>query len=97
MLSKTKIKCKIPIEQNIKKTVDINSYTKDKLTLDIDYANKTIDKIKKSILNHEIELKEKEQKLQDVTDDLTKWFYYNTLLNYLFDNNLIILTHYDIL
>ena len=27
----------------------------------------------KSILNHEIELKEKEQKLQDIKNDLSNW------------------------
>ena len=82
MISKTKIKtkCKTPIEQ-IKSVdtitsripININSYTKDKLTLDIEHANKTIDKMTKSILNHEIELKEKEQKLQDIKNDLSNW------------------------
>ena len=61
------------------KIIDINTYTKEKLTIDIIKTEKNIAKLEKIILNHDNELKLKENELEELKIELTQL---NDLKNY---------------
>jgi hypothetical protein len=68
------IKLKQLIKENeVKSTkvIDINTYTKDKLNIDISKCEKNITKLEKIILNHDQELKLKETELEELKVELT--------------------------
>jgi xylose isomerase len=54
------------------KVIDINTYTKEKLTIDIIKTEKNIAKLQKVILNHDQELKLKETELEELKVELTQ-------------------------
>ena len=54
------------------KEISINSYTKKKLGIDITKIEKAIVEIKKTILNHDEELKLKEKELIELELELTQ-------------------------
>ena len=54
------------------KEMDINTYTKEKLNIDTAKIEKSIEKLKKLILNHDEELKLKEKELIELQLELTK-------------------------
>ena len=53
------------------KVIDINTYTKDKLAIDITKTEKAIVKLEKLILNHDEELQFKKQELEELKVELT--------------------------
>ena len=53
------------------KVIDINTYTKEKLAIDITKTEKAIAKLEKIILNHDDELKSKQNELQELKIELT--------------------------
>ncbi len=53
------------------KVIDINTYTKEKLDIDIAKTEKNIAKLEKIILNHDQELKLKETELEELKVELT--------------------------
>ena len=61
------------------KIIDINTYTKEKLTIDIIKTEKNIAKLEKVILNHDHELKLKENELEELKVELSQL---NDLKNY---------------
>jgi hypothetical protein len=61
------------------KVIDINTYTKEKLDIDIVKTEKNIAKLEKVILNHDNELKLKENELEELKIELTQL---NDLKNY---------------
>jgi len=61
------------------KVIDINTYTKEKLTIDIIKTEKNIEKVEKIILNHDDELKLKQNELNELKVELTQL---NDLKNY---------------
>ena len=61
------------------KVIDINTYTKEKLAIDISKTEKNITKLEKIILNHDQELKLKETELEVLKVELTQL---NDLTNY---------------
>ena len=61
------------------KVIDINTYTKEKLTIDIIKTEKNIAKLQKVILNHDDELKMKQIELIELQLELTQL---NDLKNY---------------
>jgi len=61
------------------KVIDINTYTKEKLSIDIIKTEKAIAKLQKVILNHDQELKLKENELEELKVELTQL---NDLKNY---------------
>ena len=61
------------------KVIDINTYTRDKLDIDITKTEKAIVKLEKVILNHDEELQFKKQKLEELKIELTQL---NDLKNY---------------
>jgi hypothetical protein len=61
------------------KIIDINTYTKEKLTIDIIKTEKNIAKLEKLISNHDQELKLKENELKELQLELTQL---NDLKNY---------------
>ena len=61
------------------KVIDINTYTKEKLAIDITKTEKNIAKLEKIILNHDQELKLKETELEELKVELTQL---NDLKNY---------------
>ena len=75
------IKLKKLIKENeVKpKVIDINTYTKEKLDIDIVKTEKNIAKLEKVILNHDDELKMKELELNELKVELTQL---NDLKNY---------------
>jgi len=76
------IKLKKLIKENEVKTtkvIDINTYTKEKLTIDIIKTEKNIAKLQKVILNHDQELQFKKEELIELELELTQL---NDLKNY---------------
>ena len=76
------MKLKKLIKENVvkpTKVIDINTYTKEKLTIDIIKTEKNIAKLEKIILNHDQELKLKETELEVLKVELTQL---NDLKNY---------------
>jgi hypothetical protein len=76
------IKLKKLIKENEVKTtkvIDINTYTKEKLDLDLTKCEKNIAKLEKVILNHDDELKMKEIELEQLKLELSQL---NDLKNY---------------
>jgi len=76
------IKLKKLIKENEVKTtkvIDINTYTKEKLDLDLTKFEKNIAKLEKVILNHDDELKMKEIELEQLKLELSQL---NDLKNY---------------
>jgi len=76
------IKLKKLIKENEVKTtkvIDINTYTKEKLDIDIVKTEKNIAKLQKVILNHDDELKMKKTELEELQLELTQL---NDLKNY---------------
>jgi len=76
------IKLKKLIKENEVKTtkvIDINTYTKEKLDIDIVKTEKNIAKLEKVILNHDHELKLKEIELEQLKVELSQL---NDLKNY---------------
>ena len=76
------IKLKKLIKENevvFTKVIDINTYTKEKLDIDISKTEKAIAKLQKVILNHDHELKLKENELEELKVELTQL---NDLKNY---------------
>ena len=61
------------------KVIDINTYTKEKLDIDLTKCEKAIAKLEKVILNHDDELKLKENELEELKIELTQL---NDLKNY---------------
>ena len=61
------------------KVIDINTYTKEKLAIDITKTEKNIAKLEKLILNHDEELQFKKQELEELKIELTQL---NDLKNY---------------
>jgi hypothetical protein len=61
------------------KVIDINTYTKEKLDIDIVKTEKAIAKLQKVILNHDDELKMKKTELEELQLELTQL---NDLKNY---------------
>ena len=61
------------------KVIDINTYTKEKLDIDLTKTEKAIAKLQKVILNHDNELKLKEIELEQLKLELTQL---NDLKNY---------------
>jgi hypothetical protein len=61
------------------KVIDINTYTKEKLDIDLTKCEKNIAKLEKIILNHDNELKLKENELEELKIELTQL---NDLKNY---------------
>ena len=61
------------------KVIDINTYTKEKLAIDITKTEKAIVKLEKVILNHDEELQFKKQELEELKIELTQL---NDLKNY---------------
>ena len=53
------------------KVIDINTYTKEKLAIDITKTEKAIVKLEKVILNHDEELQFKKQELEELKVELT--------------------------
>ena len=53
------------------KMIDINTYTKEKLAIDIIKTEKAIVKLEKLILNHDEELQFKKQELEELKVELT--------------------------
>ena len=53
------------------KVIDINTYTKEKLTIDIIKTEKAIAKLQKVILNHDQELLLKKEELIELESELT--------------------------
>ena len=80
MLPPAKLK-KLIKENDVKpnKVIDINTYTKDKLAIDITKTEKAIVKLEKVILNHDEELQFKKQELEELKIELTQL---NDLKNY---------------
>ena len=72
MLPPAKLK-KLIKENDVKpnKVIDINTYTKDKLAIDITKTEKAIVKLEKVILNHDEELQFKKQELEELKVELT--------------------------
>ena len=54
------------------KVIDINTYTKEKLDIDITKCEKAIAKIEKLILNHDQELQLKQNDLNELKIELTQ-------------------------
>ena len=54
------------------KVITINQYTKEKLDIDISKTEKAIVKLEKVILNHDQELKLKENELEELKIELTQ-------------------------
>ncbi len=54
------------------KVIDINTYTKEKLDIDLTKCEKAIAKLEKIILNHDQELKLKENELEELKIELTQ-------------------------
>ena len=54
------------------KVIDINTYTKEKLDIDLTKCEKNIAKLQKVILNHDDELKLKETELEELKIELTQ-------------------------
>ena len=54
------------------KVIDINTYTKEKLDIDISKTEKAIVKLEKLILNHDEELQFKKQELEELKVELTQ-------------------------
>ena len=61
------------------KVIDINTYTKEKLDIDLTKCEKNIAKLQKVILNHDDELKMKKTELEELQLELTQL---NDLKNY---------------
>ena len=61
------------------KVIDINTYTRDKLDIDISKCEKNIAKLEKVILNHDDQLKLTQNELQELKVELTQL---NDLKNY---------------
>ena len=61
------------------KVIDINTYTKEKLDIDLTKCEKAIAKLEKVILNHDDELKMKEIELEQLKLELSQL---NDLKNY---------------
>ena len=61
------------------KVIDINTYTKEKLDIDISKTEKAIVKLEKLILNHDQELQLKQNELNELKVELTQL---NDLKNY---------------
>ena len=61
------------------KVIDINTYTKEKLAIDITKTEKAIVKLEKLILNHDQELQLKQNDLNELKVELTQL---NDLKNY---------------
>ena len=61
------------------KVIDINTYTKEKLDIDLTKCEKNIAKLEKVILNHDNELKLKEIELEQLKLELSQL---NDLKNY---------------
>ena len=59
--------------------IDINTYTKEKLDIDLTKCEKNIAKLENVILNHDDELKMKEKELEELKVELTQL---NDLKNY---------------
>ena len=80
MLPAMKLK-KLIKENDVKpnKVIDINTYTKEKLAIDITKTEKAIVKLEKLILNHDDELKSKQNELNELKVELTQL---NDLKNY---------------
>ena len=80
MLPAMKLK-KLIKENEVKptKVIDINTYTKEKLEVDITKCEKAIAKLEKVILNHDDELKLKQNELNELKVELTQL---NDLKNY---------------
>ena len=68
-------------ENDVKPTklIDINTYTREKLSIDIIKTEKNISKLQKVILNHDQELKLKENELEELKNELNQL---NDLKNY---------------
>ena len=69
------MKLKKLIKENEVKTtkvIDINTYTKEKLTIDIIKTEKNIAKLEKLISNHDDELKMKETELEELKVELNQ-------------------------
>ena len=64
------IKLKKLIKEN--EVININQYTKEKLTIDISKCEKNITKLEKIILNHDQELKLKETELEELKVELNQ-------------------------
>jgi hypothetical protein len=75
------IKLKKLIKENevSTKVININTYTKEKLDIDLTKCEKAIAKLKKVILNHDDELKMKQIELNELKVELTQL---NDLKNY---------------
>ena len=75
------IKLKKLIKENevSNKVIDINTYTKEKLDIDLTKCEKAIAKLEKIILNHDDELKMKQIELNELKVELTQL---NDLKNY---------------
>ena len=80
MLPPAKLK-KLIKENDVKpnKVIDINTYTKEKLTIDITKTEKAILKLQKVILNHDDELQFLKEELEEMKIELTQL---NDLKNY---------------
>ena len=80
MLPPAKLK-KLIKENDVKpnKVIDINTYTRDKLDIDISKTEKAIVKLEKVILNHDDQLKLTQNELNELKVELTQL---NDLKNY---------------
>ena len=80
MLPPAKLK-KLIKENDVKpnKVIDINTYTKEKLAIDITKTEKAIVKLEKVILNHDDQLKLTQNELNELKVELTQL---NDLKNY---------------
>ena len=59
-------------EVKLTKVIDINTYTKENLDIDITKTEKSTAKLEKLILNHDEELKFKKEELQELQLELTQ-------------------------
>jgi len=73
------VKLKKLIKENVVKVIDINTYTKEKLDIDISKTEKNIAKLEKVILNHDDELKSTQIELNELKVELSQL---NDLKNY---------------
>ena len=73
MLPPAKLK-KLIKENDVKsnKVIDINTYTKEKLAIDITKTEKAIVKLEKVILNHDQELQSKQNELEELKVELNQ-------------------------
>ena len=73
------MKLKKLIKENVVKVIDINTYTREKLSIDIIKTEKNIAKLEKLISNHDDQLKLTQNELNELKLELSQL---NDLKNY---------------